>query len=152
MRYMTIAMLAIVFLIVSQPIAQVMVIHKSDGSNVRIPVSSINKITFSLSGAGILERSTAFHKIKAVMAHILPNPFGTRIEYSLDKPGKVMIRAFDLQGKCVRTISNSFKAVGSFFEVWNSTDDAGKVVANGPYLLTVEINGKTYSQTLFIVK
>jgi hypothetical protein len=149
MKYCAVAVLLFAALHVS---AQQMVIHRSGQPDVRISIADITKITFdSLNNATRVTPREAGGKLKAVMAAIFPNPFSTRIQYSLDKAAAVKIRVFDMQGRTVRTLLNSRMDAGSHTTGWNACDDAGKRVSNGSYLVNIEAGGQAISQKLFIV-
>jgi hypothetical protein len=145
--------MAIAFLLLFawQSSAQMMVIHQKGQPDVRIPIADIAKLTFDLSGTTGSVSPMALKKIKTSIAHILPNPFSTKIEYSLEKPAMVIIRVIDMQGKIVRTLSNTKMGIGHYATTWNSCNDAGQRVGNASYIVNVEINGQSISKALFMV-
>jgi hypothetical protein len=148
MKYLTVALL---LLFAWQSSAQVMVIHQKGQPDVRIPIADIAKLTFDLSGTTGNIQPMALKKIKTVVANIYPNPFATKIEYSIAKLALVRIRVFNLQGKIMRTVSNSMMGIGHYSTTWNFCNDAGQRVGNAPYIVNVEIDGKSISKSLFIV-
>ena len=134
-----------------QSSAQMMVIHQQGQPDVRIPISDIAKLTFDLSGTTGTIQPMALKKIKTAIANILPNPFSTKIQYSLDKPAMVSIRVIDMQGRIVRTITKTKMNIGHYTTTWNSCNDAGQRVGNASYIVNVEINGQSISKALFMV-
>jgi hypothetical protein len=145
--------LAIAFLLLFalQSSAQVMVIHRKGSADVRIPIADIAKITFQLGSTGTMQ-PIDIQKIKMAIASIMPNPFSTKIEYTLEKPAMVSVRVFDMQGKAIRTMVNAREEAGSHSLAWNTCDDAGQRVSNASYIVNVVIDGKSISKTLFIVR
>jgi hypothetical protein len=143
--------IAFMFLFVWQSSAQVMVIHQKGQPDIRIPIGNIVKLTFDLSGTTGAIQPGAIKKIKTTIANILPNPFSTRIEYTIDKPAMVSIRVIDMQGRIVRTITKTMMNIGQYTTTWNARDDAGQKVGNASYIVNVEINGQSVSKSLFIV-
>jgi len=112
----------------------------------------IAKITFdSLGGTTGTIQPVTLNKMKSIMAHILPNPFSTKIEYSLDKPATVKIRVFDMQGKIVRQILNDKLDIGHYSTTWNSCNDAGQKVSRATYIVNIDVDGTSLSKHLFIV-
>lgn len=134
-----------------QSSAQMMVIHQQGQPDVRIPISAITKLTFDMSGPTGTIQPIALKKIKTSIANILPNPFSTKIEYTIDKPAMVSIRVIDMQGRIVRTITNTKMNIGHYTTMWNSCNDAGQRVGNASYIVNVEINGQSISKALFMV-
>jgi len=153
MRRVCIVPAMLLFLLPAAAIAQIMVIHKSDGSTIRIAVADINKITFNLGGStGTAPNPAAMKKIKAVLANIFPNPFGTRITYNVLQPSSVKIGVFNVQGRLVRVLKNVMMTAGSYTENWNGTDDNGKLVGNGCFIVKIEIGDKTVAKNFLILR
>jgi hypothetical protein len=77
----------------------------------------------------------------------VPNPFNpsTRIAYSVEEGGRLMLRIFDVSGRLVRVLANEWRTPGLYSEVWDGRDDAGHAVASGVYFYQVRIGA--YSQT-----
>ena len=69
-----------------------------------------------------------------------PNPFNptTTIMFDLAAPGRVRIDIYSIDGRRVRTLVDDAYAAGRHFEVWNGRDHAGRSVASGTYLFTME--------------
>jgi hypothetical protein len=143
----------VLFLLSPTTIAQVMLIHKSDGSTIRIAVADINKITFNLGGStGTAPNPVAMKKIKAVLANVFPNPFCTRITYNVLQPSNVRINVFNMQGRLVRVLKSGMMAAGSYTENWNGTDDNGRMVSNGCFIVKIEIGDKTVAKNFLILR
>ena len=64
-----------------------------------------------------------------------PNPFNpeTRISYDLPESGNVTLAVYDILGKEVRRLIQSQKNAGSYEEVWDGRDSAGRMLPSGMY-------------------
>ena len=69
-----------------------------------------------------------------------PNPFNpmTTIAFDLATAGRVRIDIFSIDGRRIRTLVDGPYAAGRHSEVWNGRDHAGRSVASGTYLFTME--------------
>lgn len=65
-----------------------------------------------------------------------PNPFNpsTSISYYMDLAGKVKIDVYDLLGRKVNTLVDSFKSQGKYSVIWNGCDFSGNALPGGVYL------------------
>ena len=80
-----------------------------------------------------------------------PNPFnpGTSIRFTIPSglQGRtVSLRVFDLLGKEVRTLANERMSAGDHVVQWAGTDDNGRGVASGIYLIRLQC--ENYQQTI----
>jgi hypothetical protein len=64
-----------------------------------------------------------------------PNPFNpsTTIEYNLPEQSAVHLEIYDALGQRVRTLVNAVQAANTYATEWNGLNDAGVIVATGPY-------------------
>ena len=69
-----------------------------------------------------------------------PNPFNpsTTIRYELPALSRVSISIYDILGQKVRALVDEVESAGSQFQVWNSKNDAGSIVASGVYFYRIE--------------
>ena len=83
-----------------------------------------------------------------------PNPFNpvTKIQFVLDRDAQVSLRVFDVQGRAVRTLINSYLAAGSKVVGWDGTDDVGHPLASGTYFLRLQGGGNYLNRTINLVK
>ena len=69
-----------------------------------------------------------------------PNPFNASciIHYSLPKAGIVDLAIYSITGKHVKTLEHRSKSAGSYAISWDGTNDEGKRVASGVYILSLK--------------
>lgn len=128
-----------------------LVIHKSDGFTVRIPIAGITKIDFDLKGSGTkaLKNIAVFKQVAAV---IKTGKNVANIEYSLKKSGFVAVEIFGLNGKLVRVLTSGVEPAGTHRVSWNFLQESGKRVVSGSYIARVRIDGVPFSRSLCIVQ
>ena len=82
---------------------------------------------------------------------ITPNPFvnSTTVSFALPYTTNVSLKVYDITGKLVTTLVSGNQTPGRHSVVWNGTDDAGRSVAQGIYL--VRMDAKDFSATKKVV-
>lgn len=91
-------------------------------------------------------------QLPQVPIRISPNPFRTRtkISYVVDKPNSaVCIRAFDITGRCVRTLVDRQHKPGNYTIEWSGNDDHNQALPEGIYYLIYKSDNKTENITSF---
>jgi hypothetical protein len=83
-----------------------------------------------------------------------PNPFNplTKIQFALDRNAQVSLRVFDVQGRAVRTLIDSYLASGPRLMSWDGRDDRGRPLPSGTYFLRLEGGGTYLTRTVNLVK
>ena len=83
-----------------------------------------------------------------------PNPFNpvTRIHFVLDRNLQVSLRVFDVQGRAVRTLLDSYLSSGPRVVGWDGRDDRGRQLPSGTYFLRLAGGGTYLSRTVNLVK
>jgi len=78
-----------------------------------------------------------------------PNPFNPSltINYSLAKPSNVKIDIYDIKGAFIETILNKYLSAGSYANFW-----VPKSLASGTYIINLNINQKSYSEKVILLK
>lgn len=78
-----------------------------------------------------------------------PNPFNpvTTIGYSLDKPGKVSIKVYDITGRLISVLVDENKTAGQFNVTWDAT-----AFSSGVYFYKLEALGVTVAKSLTLIK
>jgi hypothetical protein len=122
----------------------------------RLPASiGKNKDVFYKVGSGIV---TAVEGAPAPgVARLLrnyPNPFNprTEIHFTLHHDGQALLRAFDVHGRVVRTLVDSYITAGSRTVEWDGKDDRGVSLASGTYFLRLDAAGDFASKTVTLLK
>jgi hypothetical protein len=66
-----------------------------------------------------------------------PNPFNpsTTIKYAMAKGARVSIKVYNISGQLVSTLIDTWQPQGNHFVRWMGTDDSGKNVTSGMYLV-----------------
>ncbi len=83
-----------------------------------------------------------------------PNPFNpeTTIAFTLDKEQKVELAIYNVRGQKVRTLINDIQPVGENKIVWDGTDDNGRNVTSGVYLMKLKRGIITSSGKIILIK
>ena len=83
-----------------------------------------------------------------------PNPFGasTEIAFTLEEPGEVALRVYDVLGRRVTTLVDGDLPAGEHSVSWGASDGAGQPVANGTYLYRLEAGGRVLSRTMTVLR
>ncbi len=73
-----------------------------------------------------------------------PNPFrsGTVVSYSLARPGRVRLSAYNAAGQLVKVLADGRQDAGQHAAGWDGTGQSGAVLANGIYLIRLEREGQ----------
>ena len=128
-------------------------VKTKDGTQI-FAISDVGKITFAnVTDVKDLEKLQNALKTFALLQNY-PNPFNpsTTIEYTLPKSGDVELKIFDINGKLVRTLENSFKETGYYKTVWDSKNETGQVVASGAYIYQVRSGNTAISKKMIYLK
>ncbi len=94
---------------------------------------------------------------KPALARLLrnyPNPFNpvTKIQFTLDRDARVSLRVFDVQGRAVRTLVDSYLTSGPRVVGWDGRDDGGRTLASGTYFLRLQGGGAYLTRTINLIK
>lgn len=83
-----------------------------------------------------------------------PNPAHNSAQwtYTLPVAGPVVIEIFDLAGRRVRTVTQSWQSAGAGQADWDLTDDEGRAVATGLYLVRAVTAGRQSVQRLTVAR
>jgi hypothetical protein len=91
---------------------------------------------------------------RSTLERPIPNPFNPRtvIQFAVAQAGPVQVRIYGLDGRLVRTLVDGFRDVGVYDEQWNGTDDAGRTVASGAYIVRMVAADRAQSRTVTLLK
>jgi len=84
-----------------------------------------------------------------------PNPFNpaTEISFYLDKPGRVSLGIYDVNGKLVKSIySKEYLGSGLHTEVWNGKSNTGSNVVSGVYFVNIRMENYNQTRKLILLR
>ncbi|MFO7654948.1 MAG: S8 family serine peptidase [Candidatus Krumholzibacteriia bacterium] len=83
-----------------------------------------------------------------------PNPFNpsTVVAFSLAKQGVVRVAVYDVAGRLVRELAAGLHAAGTHELQWDGTDDAGRSVRSGVYLVSMRTDAERLTQKALLLK
>ena len=83
-----------------------------------------------------------------------PNPFNliTTLSYSLPKDEEVNITIFDIMGRPVKTIQNSYQTKGFKFIKWDAKNDNNEPVSAGLYFYTIQAGEFRQTKKMVLLK
>lgn len=83
-----------------------------------------------------------------------PNPFNpnTKISYNLEKDSDVSISIFDISGKLIKTLQNTYQTQGEHSITWNGTDEIGNRIGAGMYFYQVKAGELMQTKKMVLVK
>ena len=111
---------------------------------------------FFLEHSGILnvefEEKTIPGQISILQNY--PNPFNstTKFIYTINSPGIVSLKIYNVMGKLVRTIFQEYKEEGTFEVHWNGLDDNHQNISSGIYFYRFSMEGKSYTKKMILSK
>jgi hypothetical protein len=83
-----------------------------------------------------------------------PNPFRdhTTVGFDVPRPGRVMIRVYDVRGARVRTLADNRVPAGSSHVEWDGLNDRGRPAPTGIYFIQMDFQGITHKQKLVLLR
>ncbi len=83
-----------------------------------------------------------------------PNPFNpsTVIRYAIPQAQRVSLIVYDILGRKVKTLVNSFMNAGKYTISWNGTNNYGNHVASGVYLYRLNTNGLIKTKKMVLLR
>jgi hypothetical protein len=99
--------------------------------------------------------------IPLIKADIYPNPYfsegqhrtsQSNLSYELTERGQVRIAIYNSLGQFVKSVFDGEQFQGQYSFQWDGTDEFGRKVATGTYLYLIEVNQRTMSKKMLIIK
>jgi hypothetical protein len=89
-----------------------------------------------------------------VFVRAAPNPcvHSTDISYQLSSTALVRLDVYDIAGKKVNRLVDSWQAAGSYSKQWDGVDAFGRAFENGVYFVRLEINGEATALPIVLLK
>lgn len=84
----------------------------------------------------------------------VPNPFNpeTTIRFSVPERARAVVRVFDARGALIATLVDRVVEAGPHETRWAGTAGDGTRVASGVYFCRLEVNGRTQSRKMLVLK
>jgi len=119
----------------------------SKGNRLDISGVPVSMLKISVNGDASVVR-------KYALEQNYPNPFNpnTTINYHLEEPGKVVLQVYNVLGQQVKMLMNDVQEAGRHTVVWDGTDGHGKAVAGGIYIYRLQVNGRSFSKKMILIK
>ena len=110
------------------------------GTGYETAISLLGGTTAAPGRLGTPGGSDAFVPRTTSLAPGYPNPTRDRISFTLDLSSDrdARLEVYDLRGARVRTLMDGSQAAGRYIVTWDGTDNGGRRVANGVYLVRVD--------------
>lgn len=85
---------------------------------------------------------------------LAPNPSlgGVDVRYRVMNPSQVVVTAFDLRGRLVRTVFAGMQEAGEQLMRWDGRDDRGDAVPLGVYFLKLRIGTEVHTDRVVLVR
>lgn len=83
-----------------------------------------------------------------------PNPFAdaATIRYRVATPTEVEVQVYDLLGRRVATLARGYRPVGEHEAAWDGTDEAGRALASGVYLVRITAGDRAVTRRLVLLR
>ena len=83
-----------------------------------------------------------------------PNPFNpsTSISFSIPETANVEVEIRDINGRLIKSLSNSIQKAGLTNLIWNSTNEEGLNVSAGVYFYSVKVNSNIQTKKMILLK
>lgn len=83
-----------------------------------------------------------------------PNPFNpsTSLAYALSKPGQVRLSIYDVTGREISRLVDSYQFVGTYSVRWNSNDTPGGTLPSGVYFARLQVDGDAQTSKMILAK
>lgn len=83
-----------------------------------------------------------------------PNPFNpsTKIDYSLNKNGKTLLKIYNSLGQEIKTLVNSIQSPGSYSISWDGKDNNGNQVPTGTYFYRITQDNISITKKSILIK
>ncbi len=105
-------------------------------------------------GIGVTLGASPPARAERLGLRVAPNPArsGTSFVVEADRAGPLRISVVDIRGRLVRRFEDSLVTAGTRTLVWDGRDSAGRLLAAGVYLVTLEAGGRSVSSRVSLVR
>jgi hypothetical protein len=134
--------------------------HEIRDDKVQFPFDRVEHLSDILDWLGntmedptIVETGPAYRNS---LAQNYPNPFNpvTTIRYSIEQPGHVSLKIYNVAGGLIKTLveENQQPVSGGYTIVWNGTNTAGMPVSSGIYFYKITAKGFCRTKKMVLLK
>ncbi len=84
-----------------------------------------------------------------------PNPFNQTVSLRYELPGPtqhVRLEIYDLLGRKLKTLLDTWQPQGTYVMSWDGTDDAGNLLPSGVYLCRLEAGGESVGVRVVLIR
>ena len=118
---------------------------------------SYAKVTDGVEGPRSPETEVRLTGVPAMATRLLanvPNPFNpsTEVHFEMQKPGRVRVAVYAMDGRLVRTLVDDSLAAGPHHRAWDGRDDGGRQVSSGAYYLRLETAESVDHRKMMLLK
>ena len=133
-----------------------LVCHAYDAENNGIPTLRILPLNWDSNGWPVMNNPSSVGALitipdKFYLYPNYPNPFNptTEISYDLPEDAHIVIEIYDLRGRKINSLVNSYEPAGHHSIEWNARDEKGSPLPSGTYFykLTVKNRNGVWSDT-----
>jgi hypothetical protein len=85
---------------------------------------------------------------------LAPNPFRERLalNFTLDEPGHVTLKIYDIRGCLVRTLLDGFTCAGVYSLLWDGAGESGRSLCSGTYFAKMTGAGCTRTEKAVLIR
>ena len=83
-----------------------------------------------------------------------PNPFrdATKLSFNMPQDGRAVVRVYDVSGRLVRTVDDSFREAGPHQILWDGSNGNGDAIARGVYFVRLEAAGDSKTRKVVLLR
>ena len=110
--------------------------------------------TYLSLGAHKVVLDSKIKPAEPILTDFAPNPFNAKSVMTiwLGSEAHVQADVYDISGKLIRTIENNTLPGGYHKLIWDGTDDEGKTMPSGVYMVRISIGKKHYIKKLILAR
>ena len=111
---------------------------------------------YFLEHSGVLDvrRDNEMTPDEIAISQNYPNPFNplTKFVYTINNPGVASLKIYDVTGKLIYTVFDSYREIGTFEEEWRSIDKNNQAVSSGVYFYNLSLATGSVTKKMVLSK
>ncbi len=120
-------------------------------------VNADSNVLFTFDGSNLFKQAEAgddYTDWSGISTRSYPTPFNSvlNIEYIITTDADLTIEIFDISGRKVKTLENTFASQGSYTTKWDGTSDNGQSLESGTYYYVITAGEDTQTGKIVLVK